>query len=141
MAIELTDDMMDQVNNALENRNPCLLATASAKSEPDVALRGSMMIYDREHLAYWERSRNESLANLGENPRVVVFFRSQETRALWRFYGVATIYKQGEELRDKIMSRVVERELASDPDRLGLGVMIKVDRVRQGNNVLMERDS
>jgi hypothetical protein len=140
MAIELTDDMMEQVNNALENRIPCLLTTASARGEPDVAIRGSMMIYDRDHLAYWERSRNESLANLEENPHVCVFFRNPETRAQWRFYGTARIFKQGEEMRDQIMSRVVERELNADPERLGYGVLITVNRVRQGNNVLMERE-
>ena len=98
-----------------------------------------MMVYDTEHLAFWERSRNESLANLEENGKVAVFFRNPETRVQWRFYGEATIFKQGEEMRDKIMSRVVQRELDADPERLGYGVLVRVDRVRQGNNVLMER--
>jgi general stress protein 26 len=139
MAIELTDQMKEEVNNALERRIPCLLATAAADGAPDVAIRGSMMIYDTEHLAYWERSRNESLANLEENNKVVVFFRNPESRAQWRFYGEATIYKQGEEMRETIMKGIIQRELDADPERLGYGVLIRVDRVRQGNNVLMER--
>jgi len=139
MAVELTEQMSEEVNNALEHRIPCLLGTASPDGAPDMALRGSMMVYDTDHLAYWERSRNESLANLEENPKVVVFFRNPETRAQWRFYGEATIFKQGDEMRDQIMSRVVQRELDADPERLGYGVLIRVDRVRQGNNVLMER--
>jgi predicted pyridoxine 5'-phosphate oxidase superfamily flavin-nucleotide-binding protein len=139
MPIEMTDDMAEQVNKARENNVPCLLATASADGEPDVAIRGSVMVYDKEHLAYWERSLNESLANLRENPNVVVFFRNPATRAQWRFYGVATLHEGDDPMREQIMARVIEPELAADPERKGFGVSIRVDRIRQGNNVLMER--
>jgi uncharacterized protein len=138
MAIELTDVMAEEINNALANGNPCLLATAGEDGEPDVAFRGSMMVYDEQHLAYWERSRIESLENLRFNPKICVFFRNPKERDhFWRFYGVATLYEEGE-MRQKIMDRVVERELASDPERKGYGVLIKVTRVRQRSDVIME---
>jgi len=140
MAIELTDEMAEEINNALANRMACLLATAGEDGEPDVAFRGSMMVYDNEHLAYWERSRIESLENLRFNPKICVFFRNPENRTHnWRFYGVATLYEEGE-MRQKIMDRVVQRELDQDPERKGFGVLIRVDRVRQGSNLIMERD-
>jgi len=141
MAIELTDDMKEQVNNALENGVPCLIATAGKDGTPDVAIRGSTMIYDIDHLAYWERSLGETLGNLRENPGIVVMFRNPATRATWRFYGKAELHEQGksDDMRNKIMGRVIERELNADPERKGVGVLITVDRVRQGSNVLMER--
>ena len=82
MPIELTDEMTAAVNSSLADRVRCVLATASKDGSPDLAIRGSMMIYDKEHLAYWERSRNESLANLGENQRVAVYYRNPEKRML-----------------------------------------------------------
>jgi general stress protein 26 len=140
MAIELTDEMADEINNALANNMPCLVATAGEDGEPDVAFRGSMMVYDNEHLAFWERSRIESLENLRFNPKVCVFFRNPQSRDhSWRFYGVATIYEEGE-MRQKIMDRVVQRELDQDPERKGFGVLIRVDRVRQRSAVIMELD-
>ncbi|MPZ48713.1 MAG: hypothetical protein GEU75_05265 [Dehalococcoidia bacterium] len=139
MAIELTDEMAEEINNALANGMPCLLATAGEDGEPDVAYRGSVYVYDKEHLAYWERSRIESLENLRFNPKVCVFFRNPQVREhAWRFYGVATLYEDGD-MRQKIMERVVQRELDQDPERQGYGVLIRVDRVRQNRNVVMER--
>ena len=140
MAIELTDEMAEEINNSLANGMPCLLATAGEDGEPDVAYRGSVYVFDKEHLAYWERSRIESLENLRFNPKVCVFFRNPKVREHnWRFYGVATLHEEGDK-RQEIMDRVVQRELDQDPDRLGYGVLIQVDRVRQNRNVIMERD-
>ena len=140
MPIDITDEIAEQVNGALEAGVPCLLATSSKDGQPDVAIRGSVYVFDKDHLAYWERSLGESLANLRENPGVVVMFRNPATRATYRFYGKAKLYEHGDPKRDEIMSRVIERELNANPERKGFGVMIEVDRVRQGGNVIMSRD-
>jgi hypothetical protein len=139
MAIELTDEMAEEINVARLNDLSCLVATAGADGEPDVAFRGSMMVFDKEHLAFWERSRMESLENLRQNPKICVFYRNPNVRGRnWRFYGVATLHEEGE-ARQQIMDRVLEVELNADPERKGFGVMIRVDRVRQGGAVIMER--
>ena len=39
MAIVLTDEMMRAIENALTDRSPCLVATASAAGIPDVSYR------------------------------------------------------------------------------------------------------
>lgn len=139
MPIELTEEMMTAINNAAVERVPCMIGTASSAGIPDLSLRGSMMAWDTEHLAFWERSRNESLANLEENPNICVFYRNPATRLGWRFWGVAEIIKEGD-LRQQIMDRVVDFELAVDPERQGYAVLIRVDRVRRGPQVLMQRD-
>jgi hypothetical protein len=139
MAVEIPDDVAEQVNGALEAAVPCLVATSSKDGNVDVAVRGSVYVFDKDHLAFWERSLNETLNNLRENKGCVVFFRNPATRATFRFYGDATIYEHGDPKRDEIMSRVIERELNADPERKGFGVLIQVNRVRQGNNVTMER--
>jgi uncharacterized protein len=137
--IEFTEEMMTAINNAAVERVPCLIGTASKDGVPDVSIRGSMMAWDSEHLAFWERSRNESLANLEENGKICVFYRNPATRLGWRFWGEATILKEGE-LRQQIMDRVVDFELAADPERKGYAVLIRVDRVRRGAQVIMERE-
>jgi hypothetical protein len=140
MAIELTDEMAEAVNNARTNGVPCLVGTAGEDGEPDVAIRGSMMVFDKDHLAFWERSRLESLENLRYNPKICVFFRNSQIRGqAWRFYGEAELHEDGD-MRQKIMDRVIQVELDADPERKGYGVLIRVDRVRAGSNVLMERD-
>jgi hypothetical protein len=139
MPIELTDDMAAEINTAVLENRPCIVATCGEDNEPDLAIRGSMMVYDKEHLAFWERSRLESLENLRFNQKIAVFYRNIEKRIIWRFYGVATLHEEGE-MRQKIMDRVLQRELDADPERKGYGVTIKVSRVRQGSNVIMSAE-
>lgn len=126
--IALTDQMRELVNNALANGCPCILATVSAAGEPDIGYKGSMMVFDNESLAYWERTRRQHLKNLSENQHVVVLFRDPKTRINWRFHGVATVHKDGS-LRDQVMARVVKGELDKDKERKGSAVIIRVDRV------------
>ncbi|MET0503180.1 MAG: pyridoxamine 5'-phosphate oxidase family protein, partial [Candidatus Binatia bacterium] len=70
--IKLTDEMRNMIDPALANGSPCILATAAANGEPDIGYKGSMMVFDDESLAYWERTKRQHLKNLTENPKVVV---------------------------------------------------------------------
>jgi len=126
--IALTDQMRELVNNALANGCPCILATVSAAGEPDIGYKGSMMVFDNESLAYWERTRRQHLKNLSENQHVVVLFRDPKTRVNWRFHGMATVHQDGS-LRDQVMARVVKGELDKDKERKGSAVIVRVDRV------------
>jgi nitroreductase len=138
--IKLTDEMRADLDNALANRTPCVVATCSARGEPNVSLRGSMMVFDDEHLAYWDRTRARQLEHLTENPHVVVFYRDPPRRVSYRFYGQATVHADGP-VRDQVMARTVQAELDRDPERRGVAVVVRVDRVMNlGNQVLQERD-
>jgi len=139
MAIALTDEMARALDNALADRSPCLVATASAAGMPDVSYRGSVMVFDAEHLAFWERTKGETLENIRENPHVCVLYRNAETRVGWRFYGGAQVLEDGD-VRAQIMERVNQFELAQDPERTGYAVVVRVDRVRARNETLMVRD-
>ena len=137
--IALTDQMRELVDNALANKCPCILATASADGEPDIGYKGSVMVFDNESLAYWERSKRQHLKNLSENQRVVVLFRDPGTGVNWRFHGVATVHTDGPG-RDQVMARVVKPELDKDPERKGLAVIIRVNRVTKlSGEVVQER--
>ena len=137
--IALTDEMRSDVDDALANRTPCVVATASARGEPNVSLRGSMMVFDDEHLAYWDRTRARQLEHVGENPHVCVFYRDPARRVSYRFYGQATVHAEGP-VREQVMARTVQAELDRDPERQGVAVVIRVDRVMTlGNQVLQER--
>ena len=126
--IALTDQMREMIDHALANGCPCILATASADGEPDIGFKGSMMVFDGESLAYWERTRRQHLKNVAENPRVVALFRDPKTRLNWRFHGVAALH-HGCSIREQVMARVVQPELEKDPERKGAAVVIRVDRV------------
>ena len=138
--INLTAEMRERLDNALANRTPCVLATASATGEPGLGYKGSMMVFDDEHLAYWERARRGLLEHIGQNPKVCVLYADLAARVHWRFHGEATVYQTGP-IREQIMARTVQAELDRDPERKGYGVVIRVDKVTNLlGQVLQQRD-
>ena len=137
--ISISDQMKDLVDNALVNGSPCIPATVSADGEPDIGYKGSMMVFDNDSLAYWERTKRVHMKNVKENPRVVVLFRDAKTKAAWRFHGTATLHESGS-VRDQVMARTVKDELDKDPERKGAAVVIRLDKItNMGGQVLSSR--
>ncbi|MBM2812277.1 MAG: hypothetical protein HW416_3036 [Chloroflexi bacterium] len=131
---------VDFINTALDENVPCVLVSADGTGHPDAALKGSLHVFDNDHLAWWERSKAEQILQVEENPSVLVFYRNpSKSIAQLRFYGVATIHYDGD-VRDKVMAGTPERELNQDPERKGFGVLIRVDRIRLGRNTVQQRE-
>ena len=128
----------EQVNAAIDTGMTCLLATQDPDGYPDIAYKGSIQVFDKDHLMWWERSLGEQIAQVQKNPRVVVNFRNTETRTQLRFYGTAEIHQTGD-LREQIRSKAPQRELDQDPENKGYGVLVRVDRVRVGRNTVQQR--
>jgi predicted pyridoxine 5'-phosphate oxidase superfamily flavin-nucleotide-binding protein len=126
--IDLTDEMAKLVDNALQDGVPCMMGTASKDGMPNISFRGSVMVFDKQHLAYWERAHNIAIHNLEENPKIEILYRGRERGVGWRFYGTAEIFRTGQ-VREAIMNRTVQHELDRDPDRKGFGVLITVEQV------------
>ena len=138
--IDMTDEMRELIDNAQADRSACLLGTASKDGRPQISPKGSVMVYDHETLAYWERSKRSALDNVAQNPHVVVYYNNSEKRVRWRFYGVATVHETGR-TRDEVMSRTVQGELDRDPERQGVAVLVRVDLINDLSGlVIQQRD-
>ncbi len=132
------NEMAGPLGSALADAAPCMVGTASRDCEPNITFKGSVMVWDRDHLAFWERSLKGTLAELRENPKIVIVYRNPKAQMAWRFYGTAQIAESGT-LRDQIMARTVEAELNRDPERKGVGILIRVDRVANGRGELLQQ--
>ena len=121
----------DAVNNAYYNQQVCVIATNNG-DEVDLAMKGSFMVWDQDHLAYWERGLNETLAAIRANPHVAVLVRPKGAPPM-RFYGEAIEVKDPRQ-REAVYQRVIPEEQARDPEKKGIAVLIRVDRIRQGPN-------
>ena len=138
--IYLNDEMRQLLDSAMDDRCTCLLGSATKDGKPQISMKGSVMVFDRETLAYWERAKRSALENVAENPQVIIFYRNSAKRITWRFHGKATVYESGA-IRNNVMHRTVQAELDRDPDRLGAAVLVKVDCITDlGGNVLQERE-
>lgn len=136
--INFTEQMRDAIDKAFSEGQFMLVATAAKDGEPDIAFKGSVMVWDDDHLAFWERARGQTLRNMQENPKVCVLYRSRERGVAWKFFGEADLYDDGD-LRAGVMARTVQAELDRDPERKGAAVVIRIDRIVQGPNVIQQR--
>ena len=138
--ISITGDMQEKIDNALVDKAPCFVGTASKDGKPQISMKGSVLVYDDETLAYWERAKRSALTNVQDNPQTIIFYRNGPERINWRFHGTATVHESGE-VRDDVMSRTVQAELDRDPERQGVAVLVKVDEITElSGNVLQSRE-
>jgi len=59
--ILITDEMKENVEVALADGYSCLLGSVSKGGEPQISPKGSVMVYDDDTLAYWERAKRSAL--------------------------------------------------------------------------------
>jgi predicted pyridoxine 5'-phosphate oxidase superfamily flavin-nucleotide-binding protein len=144
--IQMTPLMRELLDKALADGTPCLLGTASKDGRPQISPKGSIAVFDEEHLCFWERSFRSVQHNLTENPHVVVFYRNPARQsempyrgATLRFHGRARIVDDPV-LRERIWERTVPAERERDPEKKGVAVLIEVDLIEElSGNVVMSR--
>jgi hypothetical protein len=131
----LSQKLKDMINSAWVDGVPCLLGTAGPNG-PNISPKGSLIVFDDQHLAYWERSKKKALENLQTDKRVIVMyanFRAQREGVVesgfLRFYGTAELHESGP-VHDKIFSMLSPREQTHDGADTGIGVLIKIERAQ-----------
>jgi Pyridoxamine 5'-phosphate oxidase len=131
--MQFSDKLKGLIRSAWDDGAPCLLATQGPNG-PNISPKGSMVVFDDGHLAYWERSKKQALENLGGDNRVCVMysnFKAQRDGVLdsgfLRFYGTAQLYESGP-VRDAIFKLLLPREQTHVGADTGIGVMVKIER-------------
>ncbi len=123
----------DLITGAWDEGCVCLVGTIG-KDGPNISPKGSMIVFDDTHLAYWERSKRQALDNVQHDPRVVVIYSNMKmlkdgplkTAAL-RFYGKAEVHESGP-IKDAIFAKLLKREQEHVGADTGVGVLITLDR-------------
>ena len=136
MAISITGDMRQKINDAIADGYPCFVGTASADGKPQISMRGSVAVYDDRTLCWWERGMRSSVDNIDENPQAVIFYRNTAEQIHWRFHGRVTLHAAGTE-RERAIGLTPAAEMARDPERKGVAALLRVESVSElSGNVL-----
>ncbi len=129
----LSDTIKTLIRNAWDDGYPCLVATAGPGG-PNISVKGSMVVYDDTHLAYWERSKRTALENLAHDKRVCIIyanFKAQRDNVLesgfLRFYGTVELHESGP-IQDKIFNMLLPREQTHVGADTGIGALVKIER-------------
>jgi hypothetical protein len=128
--------------------NVCLVATVQPNGFAQVTPRGSTMVFDDDHLAFWERGKGTTNRNMADGTKITVFFRKSELRVagvlpkggIARFYGTAAIVRSGP-VYEEIWSRMIQPEKDRDPERKGFGVLVKIERAEDLDGAPLELKS
>ena len=73
------------------------VATVSADGRPNVSPKGSVTVWDDDHLVFADVESPHTIRNLGTNPHVEVNVVDPEVRKGYRFSGKATILRAGDQ--------------------------------------------
>ena len=139
----LNDTIKRLITNAWDDGYPCLVATAG-KDGPNISVKGSMVVYDDQHLAYWERSKKVALENLTSDCRVMIMysnFKAQHDKVLGsgflRFWGTAELHESGP-VHDAIFAKLKKREQEHVGADTGIGILVKINRAAdlRGNPIM-----
>ncbi len=129
----ISQKIRDLIRAAWDDGAPCLVATNGADG-PNISVKGSMVVYDDDHLAYWERSKKQALANLGHDRRVCVIyanFKAQRDGVLdsgfLRFWGTAELHESGP-IHDRIFNLLLPREQTHAGADAGIGALVKIEK-------------
>ena len=139
MAVALSDDFKNAINNALSDRAPIVFAAVDELGQPLLSFRGSAQVYSDNEIGLWVRNQDGGFVNaITANPRVALLYRNAETRFAFQAHGEAR-RADDEATRQRVYDMAPEAERNADADRKGTAVIIEVVRLIQRNQVVMER--
>ncbi len=98
----ISEKLKALIRSAWDDGAPCLVATQGSNG-PNISPKGSMVVFDDGHLAYWERSKKQALENLGHDKRVCVMyanFKAQRDGVLE--LGLLAILRNGRAARGRV---------------------------------------
>ncbi len=128
MALVLTPQIKDVLNNALANGTPLLLAAVTPEGKPILSFRGSAQVYSDNQIGLWLRhAAGETATAVTANPNVVLVYRSPTTPVL-QFHGQARIASD-EASRKLVFESAPEREQKADEKREGAALIIDLTKV------------
>ena len=102
--------LTEEAKKAIGEIRPALVATASKSGKPNVSAKGSMRVFDDEHVIFADVAWPRTIANIKENPQVAVICLNAVTRKGCRIWGKGEIVGSGE-LFDKVSAELAARNI------------------------------
>jgi hypothetical protein len=129
----LSAQIQSLIGSAWDDGYPCLLATCGPLG-PNITPKGSLIVFDDQHLAYWERSKRGVLENYSHSKKVCIMYANMKAQrdgiiemGFLRFFGTAELHETGP-VKDAIFAKLLPREQTHAGADTGIGVLIKLER-------------
>lgn len=99
----------EELEKAISEIKPSLVATAGKDGRPNVSPKGSLRVLDDQHLVFADLRSPRTVQNLEENPYVSVLGLDPETRKGWRVWGKAVEIITSGDLFEKFSEEYAEK--------------------------------
>ncbi len=117
------------IDHALVERHPMLVAHCDSEGQPVMSFRGSVQADGDDRLAMWIRSAEGGfIRSIRRNPKLALVYRNEDSKATYQFQGRARISDDPAD-RQRVFERAPEAERGHDFARLGVVVLVDLDRV------------
>ena len=126
--------LTNEIKNIIEEQKLGYVATISPDNTPNLSPKGTIFVWDEEHLVFADIKSPKTMENLEKNPSIEINVVDPISRKGYRFKGTGTILSSGEEY-DKIISHYGNIGVKS---KIGRVVMIKVVTVNEVTSPLYD---
>ncbi|HTT44779.1 MAG TPA: pyridoxamine 5'-phosphate oxidase family protein [Thermoplasmata archaeon] len=116
----------EQVRRFVEEQRLGFVATVNLDGSPNVSPKGTVTIWDEEHLVFADLASPTTVRNLEHDPRSEVCVVDPVSRKGWRFRGQAEVLHLGDRFREGVRF-FEERQLPDAPARIRSIVLVGVD--------------
>lgn len=128
--LALPETMCETINNSMRIGMPVLVTYWDAKGEPNTSWRGSTHVHPDGRLAIWIRSPQGGLQKaIQTNPKLRLAYRNPHTKSFVMFEGEGRLATTPED-NHEIYAASPPPEQASDPQMLGVGLVIALTKVK-----------
>jgi hypothetical protein len=101
-------------------------ATVNPDGTPNLSHKGTTSVYDDEHLFFADIRSPRTVANLRANPAIEVNVVDIFSRRGYRFSGTTTVHEQGDDVYNRGLELLRERDYNAYEDRVRSIVLINV---------------
>jgi len=119
--------LTNEIKSLIEQQKLGYVATVSPDNTPNLSPKGTISVWDDEHLVFADIKSPKTMANLEKNPSLEINVVDPITRKGFRFKGTGNILSSGQEY-DKIISHYSNMGIKS---KIGRVVLIKVVNVHE----------
>jgi len=117
----------NEIKNIIEQQKLGYVATVSPDNTPNLSPKGTISVWDDEHLVFADIKSPKTMENLEKNSSLEINVVDPITRKGYRFKGTGNILSSGQEY-DKIISHYTNIGIKS---KIGKVVLIKVTKVNE----------
>ena len=117
----------NEMKELIEKQKLGYVATVSPDNTPNLSPKGTLTVWNDEHLIFADIKSPKTMSNLEENPSVEINVVDPISRKGYRFKGVSTIISSGTEF-DKIIIHYMDKGIKSKINKI---VLIKVTSTNQ----------